>query len=229
MLGYPHDVEEIILNQLLPASQPGTLIVDHTTSSPSLAKRIAEAAAEKSVLSIDAPVSGGDVGAKNGKLAIMCGGDTAAFEQAKPFLDVYGLNIKLMGGPGMGQHTKLANQIVITGNMIGMVEGLIYGSKAGLDLNEMIPLLGSGAASSASLNVLGPRVVARNFDPGFFIEHFVKDMGMALQEAQRMNLCLPGLSMVAQLYNSLLAHGEGRLGTQALALVLERLNNYEIK
>ena len=229
MLGYPHDVEEIILNQVLPAAQEGTLIVDHTTSSPSLAKRIAEAAAEKQVQSIDAPVSGGDVGAKNGKLAIMCGGAPEAFEQAKPFLDVYGLNIKLMGGPGMGQHTKLANQIVITGNMIGMVEGLIYGSKAGLDLNEMIPLLGSGAASSASLNVLGPRVLARNFDPGFFIEHFVKDMGMALQEAQRMNLCLPGLSMVAQLYNSLLAHDEGRLGTQALALVLERLNNYEIK
>jgi 3-hydroxyisobutyrate dehydrogenase len=182
----------------------------------------------KNVATIDAPVSGGDVGARNGKLAIMCGGETEAFAKIEAIMTAYGANIKLMGGPGMGQHTKMANQIVICGNMIGMVEGLLYGKKAGLDLNEMIPLLGSGAASSASLTVLGPRVVARNFDPGFYIEHFVKDMGIALDEAKAMNLCLPGLAMVSQLYQSLMANEEGRLGTQALALVLERMNNAQI-
>ncbi|CAG9327418.1 unnamed protein product [Blepharisma stoltei] len=230
MVGYPRDVEEVILSQggLLESLQPGSLLVDHTSSSPGLAIRIAEAARAKNIEVVDAPVSGGDVGAREGKLAIMCGGSADGFSRAREIMKTYGANIEHMGAPGAGQHTKLTNQIILTGNMIGMVEGLVYAYKAGLDLNQMITLISAGAAGSASLRVLGPRIVRGDLEPGFYIEHFVKDLGMALEESKRLELCLPGLSMVNQFYLSLVANGESRKGTQALIHVLERLNNIQV-
>lgn len=230
MVGYPQDVDDVILgeNGVLNSLQPGSLLVDHTSSSPGLAVRIAEAAKLKNIETVDAPVSGGDVGAREGKLAIMCGATSEGFNRAKEIMKYYGANIEHMGHAGAGQHTKLTNQIILTGNMIGMVEGLIYAYKSGLDLNQMITLISSGAASSASLRILGPRIVRGDLEPGFYVEHYVKDLGLALEEAKRLNLSLPGLSMVNQFYLSLVANGEARKGTQALIHVLERLNNIQI-
>ena len=230
MVGYPNDVEEVILGRegVLESLKPGSLIVDHTSSSPGLAMRIAEEALKKNCLVVDAPVSGGDVGAKEGRLAIMCGGKQEAFDRAQELMKHYGATIELMGPPGAGQHTKLTNQIILTGNMIGMVEGLLYAHKAGLELNQMINLISTGAAGSASLKVLGPRIVRGDLNPGFYVEHFVKDLGLAMEESKRLQLCLPGLAMVNQFYMSLVANGEERLGTQALVRALERLNNTKI-
>jgi len=230
MLGYPIDVENMVLssNGLLNYMRPGSIIVDHTTSSPNLAKLIYEKCKEKGIGSIDAPVSGGDIGAKNGKLVTMCGGDIETFEKAKPVMEKYSSLVKLMGKAGQGQHTKACNQICIANNMIGVVESLVYGYKAGLDLEEVIKTIEGGAAGSFSLRVLGPRMLKRDFDPGFFVEHFVKDMEIALEEARRANLCLPGLSLAKQLYQALMAHGGAKMGTQALILALEKINNIDL-
>ena len=230
MVGYPHDVEETVLGPdgVLAHLRSGSLFIDHTSSSPSLAMRISALAASRNIQSLDAPVSGGDVGAREGKLAIMVGGEEAAFRRGLELMKHYGGNIELMGGPGSGQHTKITNQIVIAGNMIGMVEGLAYASRAGLDAGKVIQLISTGAAMSYSLKVLGPRILGGDLKPGFFIEHFVKDLGMALEECRRMNLALPGLAMVNQFYLSLVACGDGKLGTQALIKVIERLNGVEI-
>ena len=230
MLGYPADVREIALGSsgLVHHMKSGSILIDHTTSSPSLAKEIYEKCKEKGVASIDAPVSGGDVGAKNGTLVVMCGGDSEPFEKAKVVMQKYSSTIKLMGKAGNGQHTKMCNQINIANTMLGVVEGLLYGYKAGLDLDDMIDIIEGGAAMSFSLKVLGRRMLKRNFDPGFFVEHFVKDMSIALEEAQRANLCLPGLSLVKQFYQALMAQGGSKLGTQGLLLALEKLNNVEI-
>jgi 3-hydroxyisobutyrate dehydrogenase len=173
---------------------------------------------------LDAPVSGGDVGAREAKLAIMVGGDTRAFDAVLPLFQKMGETIALMGGAGAGQHTKMANQIVISGNMIGMVEALLYTHKAGLGLDAMIDIVGKGAASSFSLNNLGRRIAKGDFNPGFYIKHFVKDMGIALQEARRMNLALPGLALVNQFYLSAQALGLENLGTQGLYKVLANMN-----
>mgnify|MGYP001000129971 FL=1 len=230
MLGYPHDVKKMVLEEggLLEHLKSGSIIVDHTTSSPSLAQEIYKKCKEKGVSSIDAPVSGGDVGAKNGTLAVMAGGDKEIFDEVTPIMKNYSATMSLLGDAGMGQHTKMFNQICIAGTMIGVVEGLVYGHKAGLDLTQAIKAIENGAAGSFSLKVLAPRMLARNFDPGFFVEHFVKDMEIALDEARRVNLCLPGLSLVKQFYQALMAQGGAKNGTQALLLVLEKLNNIEI-
>jgi len=229
IVAYPRDVEQVILSDdgVLSGLKEGGIIVDMTTSSPNLAVRIYEEAKKKGIRSIDAPVSGGDIGARNAALSIMAGGDREAFDEVLPFFKMMGKSITYMGGPGKGQHTKMSNQIHIATTMIGAVECLLYAYKAGLDLNEMIKAVGSGAAGSWTINNLGPRIVSRNFDPGFFIEHFIKDMGIALDEAKRMNLSLPGLSIAHQFYISAKALGLEKQGTHALTLVFEKMNGIE--
>jgi 3-hydroxyisobutyrate dehydrogenase len=226
MVGFPSDVREVYLdaNGILAGARPGAILCDMTTSEPSLAVRIAEEAARKSAASLDAPVSGGDVGAREAKLAIMVGGDRKTFDAVMPLFQKMGETISLMGGPGAGQHTKMANQIVIAGNMIGMVEALLYTQKAGLGMDAMIDIVGKGAAASWSLNNLGRRIAKGDFNPGFFIKHFVKDMGIALQESRQMKLALPGLALVNQFYLSAQACGLENLGTQGLYKVLAQMN-----
>lgn len=226
IVGFPHDVEEVYLgeNGVLKAIKKGSIIVDMTTSEPSLAQRVYEEAEKIGVSSIDAPVSGGDVGAKNGTLAIMAGGDKETYEKVFPFFELMGKNIAYMGKAGAGQHTKMSNQILIASTMIGVVESLLYAYKAGNDLGEVINVIGKGAAGCWSINNLGPRIVKGNFDPGFFIKHFIKDMGIALKEAKNMNLSLPGLALAYQFYISATALGLENLGTQGLYKVLAKMN-----
>jgi 3-hydroxyisobutyrate dehydrogenase len=227
IVGFPRDVRDVFLGPqgALAATRPGMVLVDMTTSEPSLAREIAEAASAKGAASVDAPVSGGDVGAKNATLSIMVGGSTEAVEAVRPLLECMGKTIVHQGPPGAGQHTKMVNQILIATNMIGVCEALLYGYKAGLDLKTVMQSVGLGAAGSWSLNNLGPRIIDRNFEPGFFVEHFIKDMGIALDEAKRMNLSLPGLALANQLYLAVQAQGWGRKGTHALMLALEQLSN----
>jgi 3-hydroxyisobutyrate dehydrogenase len=226
MVGFPADVEQVILGSdgVLAGAKPGSVVVDMTTSQPPLAVRIHAEAAAKGVAALDAPVSGGDVGAREAKLAIMVGGDRAVFDRVLPLFQKMGETIALMGGPGSGQHTKMANQIAIAGNMIGVVECLLYAHRTGLDQAAVIDVIGNGAAGSWSINNLGRRIVKGDFAPGFFIKHFVKDMGIALDEARRMKLSLPGLALVHQFYVSAQAVGLENLGTQGLYQVLTRMN-----
>jgi len=226
IVGFPKDVREVFLGAdgALAGSKPGTVLVDMTTSDPSLAVEIHAAAKAKGVYALDAPVSGGDVGAKNAALSIMIGGDAAAVAAVQPVFEAMGKTIVHQGAPGAGQHTKMVNQILISSNMIAVCEGLLYGHKAGLDLETVFKSVTVGAAGSKALEVLGPRMLARNFEPGFYVEHFIKDMGIALAEAEKMNLSLPGLALAKQLYEAVRAQGYGRKGTHALLLALEHLN-----
>ncbi len=226
MVGEPQDVEEVILGRggVLENIKPGAVIVDMTTSEPSLASRIYGEAKIKSVFSLDAPVSGGDLGAREGTLSIMVGGDEAVFNRVLPLFQLMGRNIALMGGAGMGQHTKMSNQILIASTMIGVVESILYARRAGLDMNQVIDLVGKGAAASWAYNQLGPRILRDDFAPGFYIRHFVKDMGIALMEAKRMKLALPGLALANQFYMAAVAEGMETSGTQALYKVLDRMN-----
>ena len=226
IVGFPHDVEDVYLGEIgvLKAIKKGSIVVDMTTSEPSLAQRVYEEAKKIGVSSIDAPVSGGDVGAKNGTLAIMAGGDKETYEKMFPFFELMGKNIAYMGKAGAGQHTKMSNQILIASTMIGVVESLLYAYKAGNDLGEVINVIGKGAAGCWSINNLGPRIVKGNFDPGFFIKHFIKDMGIALKEAKNLNLSLPGLALAYQFYISATALGLENFGTQGLYKVLAKMN-----
>jgi len=226
MVGVPADVRQVYFGEsgILEALVPGAIAVDMTTTEPSLAVEIAAAAAARGAHAIDAPVSGGDVGARNATLSIMVGGEDAPVATVRPLFDRLGKNIVHQGGPGAGQHTKMCNQIVIAGTMIGVCESLVYGARAGLNLETMLASILSGAAGCWTLENLAPRVLARNFDPGFLVEHFIKDMGIALGEARRMQLALPGLALVQQLYVAVQAQGHGRKGTHALVLALERLS-----
>jgi 3-hydroxyisobutyrate dehydrogenase len=230
IVGFPHDVEETYLGAegVLAASTLPRIIVDMTTSQPALARRLAAAAAGRGVCSLDAPVSGGDVGARNAALAIMVGGERGVFDEALPVFRVLGQNISYMGPAGAGQHTKVCNQILIAANMIGVCEALLYAARSGLDRQAVIDIVGKGAAGSWSINNLGPRIVAGNFAPGFFVEHFIKDMGIALDEARAMGLALPGLALVHQLYLGVKAQGYGRDGTQALMKALQALNGEKV-
>jgi len=231
MVGFPRDVREIYFGKagLLTEVQPSTVLVDMTTSEPSLAVEIYEAARAKGAYAVDAPVSGGDVGARHGTLSIMVGGDFGVVEALRPLFEVMGKTTVHQGGAGSGQHTKLCNQITIAGTLVGVCESLLYGYKAGLDLETMLQSIRGGAASCWTLDNLAPRILKRNFDPGFFVDHFVKDMGMALDEAKRMGLILPGLALVQQLYLAVQAHGHGKAGTHALMLALEHLSKVEVK
>jgi 3-hydroxyisobutyrate dehydrogenase len=225
IVGFPEDVENVILgeNGVLSTLPEGGIIVDMTTSRPSLAKTIHTEAAKKNLAALDAPVSGGDLGASQGTLAIMVGGDQPTFDRVKPLFHIMGKTIALMGGPGSGQHTKMTNQILIAGTMIGVVESLLYAQKAGLDMDAVIDVIGSGAASSWSINNLGRRIAKQDFEPGFFIKHFIKDMGIALDECRAMNIELPGLSLVNGFYQEAAAQGLDHKGTQALFRVLENM------
>jgi len=227
IVGFPKDVREVFLGKegALAGAKAGKILVDMTTSEPSLAVEIYEAAKAKGVHSLDAPVSGGDVGAKNAALSIMIGGDKDVVDAVQPAFDAMGKTIVHQGPAGSGQHTKMVNQILISSNMVAMCEGLLYGYKAGLDLKTVFKSVSVGAAGSKALEVLGPRIMARNFEPGFYVEHFIKDMGIALDESKRMGLSMPGLALAHQLYLALQAQGYGRKGTQALMLALEHISN----
>jgi 3-hydroxyisobutyrate dehydrogenase len=226
IVGFPADVREVYFGPhgLLSAARRGQVFVDMTTTEPTLAKEIHAAARAKGADGVDAPVSGGDVGARNATLSIMIGGDRPTVDRLMPLFEAMGKRILYQGGPGAGQHTKMCNQIVIAGTMIGICESLLYAHKAGLNLETMIECIRGGAAACWSLDNLAPRIVKRDFAPGFFVEHFIKDMGIALAEADRMNIALPGLALVHQLYAVVRAQGHGRRGTQALMLALEEMS-----
>ena len=226
MVGFPDDVKNVILGNegVLSGARAGAIVIDMTTSSPNLARTIHHECAAKGIHALDAPVSGGDLGARDATLAIMVGGDQDTFETARPLFGIMGETISLMGESGAGQHTKMTNQILIAGTMIGVVESLLYAQRSGLDANRVIDVIGKGAASSWSINILGRRIADGNYAPGFFIKHFVKDMGIALEEARRMGLALPGLALVNQFYVAAMAMGWENLGTQGLYRVLARMN-----
>ncbi|HZO76726.1 MAG TPA: NAD(P)-dependent oxidoreductase [Solirubrobacteraceae bacterium] len=229
MLGYPDDVRETVLGEggLLAAMQPGSLLVDMTTSLPTLAAEIATAAAQRGIAALDAPVSGGDVGARNATLVIMVGGEREPFGRAVGLLSVLGSTVTLHGGPGSGQHTKMMNQIAIASGMIGVCEALLYAHRSGLDVEQALETIKAGAAGSWSLSNYGPRLLKGDLAPGFKIDHFLKDLGIALSEARRMNLALPGTALAEQLYLAARSQGLGENGTQALAVALARLSNEE--
>ncbi len=218
MVGYPHDVEEVYLQQggMLDHAKPGTCFIDMTTSSPMLAQRIYRAAQEKNMHALDAPVSGGDIGAQNAKLSIMVGGDSAVFEAVLPLLQLMGSNIVHQGQAGAGQHTKMCNQIAIASNMLGVCEALAYAQAAGLEATKVLTSIETGAAGSWSLSNLGKRMLEGDMEPGFYIKHFVKDMGIALQAAKEMGLQTPGLELASSIYTKLIELGYGEKGTQAL-------------
>ena len=226
MVGYPADVREVVLGPqgTLANAQPGTVLVDMSTSEPALAVTIADRASLVGVHSLDAPVSGGDVGARNAALSIMVGGHADVFEAVRPGLEAMGSTIVLQGGPGAGQHTKMMNQILIASNMVGVCEALLYAYRANLDLESVLASVSGGAAGSWSLSNLAPRMIADNMAPGFYVNHFVKDMGIALAEAGRLQLALPGLALANQLYVALQAQGGGTDGTQSLIRALASLS-----
>lgn len=230
IVGFPRDVEEVYFGSkgILAGARSGSILIDMTTTMPSLAERISKEGSEKGIKSIDAPVSGGDVGAKNGTLSIMVGGDREDVDAIMPLLEIMGQNIVYEGKAGAGQHTKMCNQITIAGTMIGVCESLLYGYKAGLDLNVMLEAISGGAAGCWTLDNLAPRIVNRNFEPGFYVEHFVKDMEIALAEGKNMNVSMPGLALVHQLYKAVEAQGYGKKGTHALSLALEKISNVQV-
>ena len=231
MVGYPAEVRQVVLGPRGAASgcRRGSVLVDMSTSQPSLAVEIAAIAAERGVASVDAPVSGGDVGAREARLSIMIGGDADAIESLRPCFEAMGKTIVRHGGPGAGQHAKMVNQTLLAANMVGVCEGLLYACKAGLDPEKVLQSVASGAAGSWCLSNLAPRMIANDFAPGFFVEHFIKDMGIALEESRRMGLALPGLALAEQLYVALQATGHGRDGTQALVLALANLSGIDWK
>jgi len=217
MVGYPSDVEEVYFGagKILDRAKNAYLI-DMTTSSPSLAKRIAEEAEKRGCHGLDAPVSGGDVGARNAKLSIMVGGKQSDFDAVLPILKIMGSNVVLQGGPGAGQHTKMCNQIVIAGTIMGVSEGLGYAKSVGLNPETVMESIGGGAASGFQLLNLGARMIVGDFAPGFYVEHFLKDLGIALEEAQNAKLDLPALDLAKKLYEGLVAEGCSKNGTQVL-------------
>ncbi|MBI4774094.1 MAG: NAD(P)-dependent oxidoreductase [Deltaproteobacteria bacterium] len=218
IVGYPQDVRQVYLgeNGVVSGMEKGRVIVDMTTSEPSLAVEIAVAAETRGLHSLDAPVSGGDVGAREARLSIMVGGERDVFDAVMPLFQTMGKSIRYMGPAGAGQHMKAANQIMVAGTMVGMVESLLYASKAGLNPDQVIEVICGGAAACWSMENYGPRIVKGDMEPGFIIQHFLKDMNVVLKEAESMNLPLPGVSLSKQLYIAAKAHGYGERGTQAL-------------
>ena len=218
MVGYPQDVEEVYCGKdsIFDTAKKGAVVVDMTTSEPTLAKKLYNIALKKGIHSVDAPVSGGDIGAQNGTLSIMIGGDSSVVESIRPIFETFGTNVVYQGEAGAGQHTKMCNQIAIAAGMIGVCESIFYGLKAGLKMEDVLQSFSSGAAGSWSLSNLAPRVLQGNLEPGFYIKHFIKDMKIALDEAEQMNIQLPGLQLAKKMYDTLLEQGYGEKGTQAL-------------
>jgi 3-hydroxyisobutyrate dehydrogenase len=228
MVGFPSDVRETMLGDagVLSGARPGSVVVDLTTSEPALARELYDAARPR-IEVLDAPVSGGDVGARNATLVVMVGGSKEAFERVLPLLQTFGKTIVHQGGPGAGQHTKMVNQIAIASGMVGMCEALLYAHRSGLDVARVLETISTGAAGSWSLSNYAPRILRGDFAPGFKVDHFVKDLGIALSEAERMNLSLPGLALAHQLYVAAKAQGQGQLGTHALVRALASLSNID--
>jgi 3-hydroxyisobutyrate dehydrogenase len=219
MVGYPTDVEAVYLGEdgVIASARPRTLLIDMTTSTPALAVRIDEEALASGLRSLDAPVSGGDIGARDARLTIMVGGDPDSFAEAEPLLRVMGPNVVHQGAAGAGQHTKMSNQIAIAGTMIGVCEAMAYAQNAGLDPHQVLKSIGAGSAGSWTLTNLAPRMLAGDFDPGFYVKHFIKDMRIALTSAREMKLSTPGLELVLAQYERLAEEYEGSdQGTQAL-------------
>ncbi len=232
IVGFPEDVRCVLLGDgktagALSGCEQGNILVDMTTSQPALAQEIYETAKVVGVHSVDAPVSGGDIGARKGTLSIMIGGDAEVVSGLDLCWQAMGETIVYQGPAGAGQHTKMVNQTLIATGMIGVCEALLYAHRAGLDLETVMRSVSSGAAGSWSLSNLAPRIIDNNFDPGFFVEHFIKDMGIALSEANRMGLSLPGLALAHQLYVAVKAQGDGRLGTHALQKAIASLSGVD--
>ena len=229
MLGFPDEVRAVYLGPdgVAAHARAGQILVDMSTSQPALAQAIAEAAAGRGAVALDAPVSGGDVGAREARLSIMVGGDARAVEALAPLFSAMGKTVVRQGDAGAGQHTKMVNQILIASGMVGVCEALLYAHRAGLDAERVLSSVASGAAGSWSLSNYGPRILAGNFEPGFFVEHFIKDMGIALDEARRLKLALPGLALAQQLYQSVQSLGYGRKGTHALQLALAAMSGVD--
>ncbi|MCF7941418.1 MAG: NAD(P)-dependent oxidoreductase [Spirochaetia bacterium] len=230
IIGYPKDVQEVYFGPdgIIEALSEGAITIDMTTTSPSLSVRIAQACTHRGAHALDAPVSGGDVGAREARLAIMAGGEKQVFDQVLPLFELMGKHIMYEGAAGSGQHTKMCNQITIAGTMIGVCEAMLYGARAGLDMEKMVGTISKGAAGCWTLDNLAPRIIKKDYDPGFFVDHFIKDMGIALEEAARMGIALPGLALVHQLYLAVQASGHGLDGTQALIGALDRLSQARI-
>tara|TARA_A100001037_G_C15112649_1_gene619781 strand:- start:636 stop:1514 length:879 start_codon:yes stop_codon:yes gene_type:complete len=224
IVGFPRDVEAVYLGEggILDRARSGSTVIDMTTSSPDLAVTIYQAAKAKGIASIDAPVSGGDIGAREARLSIMVGGDVDAFERIKPIFEIMGKNIVLQGGAGSGQHTKMSNQVAIASGMMAICEAMAYAKKSGLDPETVLKSIESGAAGSWSLSNLAPRILKGDYAPGFFVKHFLKDMGIAIESAERMKLELPGLALAKKLYEKLAAEGGENDGTQALFRLYEK-------
>jgi 3-hydroxyisobutyrate dehydrogenase len=224
MVGYPKDVEELYFGPagLIENAQPGAVLIDTTTSRPDLARRISGAAIAKGLRALDAPVSGGDIGARNASLTIMVGGEEADFQEIRQLLEILGKTVVLQGPAGSGQHTKMANQIVIAGNLASAVEAITYAKAAGLDPVKVLASIGAGSAASWQLNTMVPRMLEGNFAPGFYVKHFLKDLRIALEAARSMALDLPLLGLAERLFTLLSEGGHGDLGTQALYLLYER-------
>lgn len=218
MVGYPSDVREVYFgeNGIIHHARPGTYVIDMTTSKPALAEEIHSEAKDKGIFALDAPVSGGDVGAQNGKLAIMVGGEADAFQAVLPVFEAMGENIILQGPAGFGQHTKLINQVTIASNMVGVCEAIAYAEHAGIDPSKVLQSITTGAAGSFSLSNLAPRMIKGDYDPGFYVKHFIKDMKLALEAANEMGMTTPGLNLSLSLYERLAENGDEDLGTQAL-------------
>ncbi|KAK4438288.1 putative 3-hydroxyisobutyrate dehydrogenase-like 3, mitochondrial [Sesamum alatum] len=225
MIGHPSDVQTLVLDTLLPSLKPNTVIIDHTSSHPVLARQIYESALEKNGYSIDAPVSGGDIGARDGKLAIFAGGDTEVVQWLKPLFDILG-KVNYMGSAGKGQSSKIANQIVVGGSLVGLSEGLVFAEKAGLDKDKFLEAVRGGAAGSMVMELFGKRMIGRDFRPGGFAEYMVKDLGMGvdLEEEEEEVMVLPGAALSKQLFSGMVANGDGKLGTQGVITVIERIN-----
>ena len=227
IVGYPEDVEEVYFGKegIMKSLKKGSVVIDMTTTLPGLAVKIDAACREIGAHAVDAPVSGGQVGAVNGTLSVMIGGEKEVVEKVLPIIEKFSQNMVYQGPAGSGQHTKVCNQVTVAGTMIGVCEALLYGSKAGLDLTTVLSSISKGAAGCWSLDVLAPKIVAGDYEPGFMVEHFVKDLGIALAEAEQMNLKLPGTSMAKELYETLIEMGKSTKGTQALYLALEKMND----
>lgn len=224
IVGYPKDVEEIYFGQngILENVKRESIVIDMTTSKPSLAQKIYEAAKNRGIYALDAPVSGGDVGARDAALSIMVGGDEEVFEKARPLFELMGKNIVWQGKAGSGQHTKMCNQIAIAANMMGVCEAMAYAKKSGLDPETVLKSIEVGGAGSWSLSNLAPRMIKGDFKPGFYVKHFVKDMNIALNEAENMNLETPALKLSKSLYDRLLEQNKGDCGTQVLYELLNK-------
>lgn len=229
IVGYPRDVEDVMLGEqgALHGLARGGILCDMTTSSPALARRIAEAAAARGCAALDAPVTGGDVGAREARLSIFVGGDAAALQRAEPCLAAMGRRVLHCGPAGSGQKAKLANQVAVAGVMFSVCESMLFAQQAGLDVAQWLELVVPGAAGSAAMANLGPRILEGDYAPGFYIEHFVKDLGLCLEECRRMQLVLPGVTLAEEFYRMMQAQGRGRQGTQALIQCLAALSGKE--